>query len=176
MHARRRTKHACRLAGVRPARPRASCASRVGSALGTCRPWRPHRLCAGVFASPPTCDLRLRALARQALDSVSSATWCGSAALGGFLCDRHGYIFTFYITAAIQFAGVMVRALLIVVVPLYEQDGTTRDSVSRDAGERAPAVGSVAPLSAAACINAGSVRLCDASPSALPSAAATANG
>eukprot|EP00966_Prymnesium_polylepis_P215589 4992580-Prymnesium_polylepis.1 len=86
----------------------------------------------------------------QALDSVSSATWCGSAALGGVLCDRHGYVFTFYFTAALQFMGVLVRALLVFVVPLYEKE----DARSSTGGEQDDG-GGVAPLAAAGIINEG---------------------
>ena len=53
-------------------------------------------------------------------------------------------MFTFYATAALQFAGVLVRATLLFVVPLYERD--TPADEENDV--------SVSPLSAADIINA----------------------
>ena len=34
----------------------------------------------------------------KSLDSVTSASWCGSAFIGGVLADQYGYTFTFIIT------------------------------------------------------------------------------
>lgn len=53
----------------------------------------------------------------KALDSVSTFGWCGSAAFGGFLADRYGYTFTFFITAGLQFVGVSMYWLIMHVVP-----------------------------------------------------------
>eukprot|EP00959_Pyramimonas_sp_CCMP1952_P447038 9359856-Pyramimonas_sp.AAC.2 len=36
----------------------------------------------------------------KSLDSVSQFGWCGSAFLGGWWSDRHGYMHTFLLTAA----------------------------------------------------------------------------
>lgn len=57
----------------------------------------------------------------QSLDSVSSATWAGSAALGGLLADRYGYTSTFLITAALQGLAVLTRATLLFIVPRHER-------------------------------------------------------
>ena len=51
----------------------------------------------------------------NALENVTSFTWTGSAALGGWLVDRYDYTFTFRITAFIYVAG---TALLLLLVPL----------------------------------------------------------
>lgn len=53
----------------------------------------------------------------KALDSVSTFGWCGSAAVGGFLADRFGYTFTFFITAGLQFVGISLYWLIMHVVP-----------------------------------------------------------
>jgi hypothetical protein len=51
----------------------------------------------------------------NSLEGVSSFTWTGSAALGGYLVDRYSYHFTFRITAGIYVLG---TALLLLLVPL----------------------------------------------------------
>jgi MFS family permease len=65
---------------------------------------------------PPTTRARW-----QSLDSISSATWAGSAVLGGYLADRHGYTFTFYFTAGLQALAVAIRMTLLLIVPRYER-------------------------------------------------------
>ena len=57
----------------------------------------------------------------QSLDSIASATWAGSAALGGLLADSRGYSFTFLFTAALQAVAVLLRFLLVLVVPCKER-------------------------------------------------------
>eukprot|EP00966_Prymnesium_polylepis_P267986 6191071-Prymnesium_polylepis.1 len=48
----------------------------------------------------------------KSLDSIGQFGWCGSAALGGYLADLHGYSFTFLITAGVQaFATVVLVPL-----------------------------------------------------------------
>lgn len=51
----------------------------------------------------------------SSLENLTSATWAGSAALGGFLISAHDYRFTFLITAGIYVAATAILAL---VVPL----------------------------------------------------------
>lgn len=53
----------------------------------------------------------------KSLESVASCGWCGSAALGGYLSDHHGYPFTFLITGFIQLASTIMWIVLIPVVP-----------------------------------------------------------
>lgn len=53
----------------------------------------------------------------KSLESVASCGWCGSAALGGFLSDKHGYPFTFLITGVIQMVSTIMWIVLIPVVP-----------------------------------------------------------
>ena len=53
----------------------------------------------------------------KSLDSVSKFGWCGSAALGGYMSDRFGYTFTFFITAGLQFVGVSTLWLIAHTVP-----------------------------------------------------------
>lgn len=40
-----------------------------------------------------------------AVESFSSFTWAGSATLGGYLADAHGYKYTFLITAVVHYCG-----------------------------------------------------------------------
>jgi hypothetical protein len=40
-----------------------------------------------------------------AVESFSSFTWAGSATLGGYLADAHGYKYTFLITAVVHYIG-----------------------------------------------------------------------
>eukprot|EP00301_Raphidiophrys_heterophryoidea_P005685 c12359_g1_i1.p1 GENE.c12359_g1_i1~~c12359_g1_i1.p1 ORF type:complete len:237 (+),score=40.90 c12359_g1_i1:730-1440(+) len=56
----------------------------------------------------------------KSVGSVAQFGWCGSAALGGILSDRHGYTFTFLITACMQACGTVLFALLIPLVPREE--------------------------------------------------------
>lgn len=60
----------------------------------------------------------------KSLESVSSFGWCGSAALGGYLADQPGvgYTGTFMYTAMIQGCAVLLQAMLLFVVPLYEKE------------------------------------------------------
>jgi hypothetical protein len=49
----------------------------------------------------------------SALENVTSFTWTGSAALGGWLIDAYGYGFSFKITALIYVAGTATLGLLV---------------------------------------------------------------
>ncbi|ORC88151.1 putative MFS transporter [Trypanosoma theileri] len=44
----------------------------------------------------------------SAFESFSSFTWAGSAVIGGYIADAKGYQFTFFITAIIHYAGILV--------------------------------------------------------------------
>ena len=57
----------------------------------------------------------------KSLDSVGVFGWCGSAALGGYLADLHGYAFTFLITAAVQGVATALQATLVFLVPRSEK-------------------------------------------------------
>ncbi|PRW58602.1 MFS general substrate transporter [Chlorella sorokiniana] len=64
----------------------------------------------------------------NAVDSVRSFSWSGSAALGGFLIQRYGFQTTFLITAAIKAAAFAPLIVLLAYVP---------DGVCLPAGARA---------------------------------------
>ena len=49
--------------------------------------------------------------------------WCGLAALGGWLADKYSYGFTFYITAAVQGAAIVMQSALIFIVPRLRGGG-----------------------------------------------------
>lgn len=64
----------------------------------------------------------------KSLESISQFGWCGSAALGGVLCDHHGYGFTFLVTACIQATSACVYApILGGAVPPEHKDGEETD-------------------------------------------------
>ncbi len=64
----------------------------------------------------------------NAVDSVRTFSWSGSAALGGFLIQRYGFQRTFLITAAIKAAAFAPLFVLLAYVP---------DGVCLPAGKRA---------------------------------------
>ena len=71
----------------------------------------------------------------KALESVSSFGWCGSAVIGGVLSDKHGYGFTFLITACLQFGSTLIYSpLLGGAVPL-EVRTKTEDANGETDGE-----------------------------------------
>jgi MFS family permease len=70
----------------------------------------------------------------KSLDSVASASWCGSAALGGWLADKYDYTYTFLITAILQTIGTCVWCLLLPLVPRKE-GGNNRGEVDDDPEE-----------------------------------------
>ena len=57
----------------------------------------------------------------NAFESVSSLTWSGSAALGGYLMDLYDYRFTFQITAMIYAVAFLLRLPLLFMVPRGEK-------------------------------------------------------
>ena len=77
----------------------------------------------------------------KSLDSISTASWCGSAVLGGWIADRYDYTLTFLVTAALQFvAGVMLFAPLLFIAPRFESEGEVDDSdFDSDSGRKAGA-------------------------------------
>ena len=46
----------------------------------------------------------------NAVESLTSMTWCASAFLGGYLADAYGYRFTFVISAVLYFASLLASA------------------------------------------------------------------
>lgn len=53
----------------------------------------------------------------NAIETLSGSVWSGSAFIGGFLSDAHGYSFTFMITAGIYIFASLVYSPLLFVVP-----------------------------------------------------------
>ncbi len=59
----------------------------------------------------------------NSFESVSSLTWSGSAALGGYLMDVYDYRYTFEITASIYLLAFLLRLPLLYMVPTSEKFG-----------------------------------------------------
>jgi len=53
----------------------------------------------------------------NAIETLSGSVWSGSAFLGGFLSDAHGYGFTFLITAGIYMFAMLIYSPLLYIVP-----------------------------------------------------------
>ena len=78
----------------------------------------------------------------KSLDSISTASWCGSAALGGWIADRYDYTLTFLVTSVLQFvAGVLLFAPLLFIAPRFESEAEARDSDSESDSGRDAASG-----------------------------------
>ena len=73
----------------------------------------------------------------KSLDAFSYVGWCGSATLGGWLADRHGYTFTFLITAISQFVGGVVLYIpLLFIAPRFEsEDAAEQNSEAESESE-----------------------------------------
>lgn len=56
----------------------------------------------------------------SSLDGVTVFGWSGSALLGGYLLDAHGFSSVFVATAAMQFTGSLLVGALLPVVPRHE--------------------------------------------------------
>eukprot|EP00929_Paragymnodinium_shiwhaense_P009940 TRINITY_DN11436_c0_g1_i2.p1 TRINITY_DN11436_c0_g1~~TRINITY_DN11436_c0_g1_i2.p1 ORF type:complete len:257 (+),score=34.91 TRINITY_DN11436_c0_g1_i2:1098-1868(+) len=56
----------------------------------------------------------------NAVSSIASATWSGSAFLGGYLSDAHGYRWTFFVTGLIYLCSCVLYAPLLWLVPRKE--------------------------------------------------------
>ena len=54
------------------------------------------------------------------LESVNTFSWSGSAALGGWLIDNHGYRATFLATAALQTLSLLLLSTLLRLVPVED--------------------------------------------------------
>lgn len=52
----------------------------------------------------------------NALESLSSMTWSGSAVIGGYLMDNHDYRYTFVVTAYIYLVALLMRLPLLKLV------------------------------------------------------------
>jgi hypothetical protein len=66
------------------------------------------------------------------LDGFTTFGWSGSAVIGGYILDRHGFSVVFFITAAMQFLATAFVVPLLAVVPARELSHLT----SPDAGVR----------------------------------------
>ena len=53
----------------------------------------------------------------NSLESVTGATWAGSAVIGGLLVDRYGFLLNNLVTAALQFASTLPLFLVLGLVP-----------------------------------------------------------
>merc|ERR1711920_79588 len=53
----------------------------------------------------------------NAIETLSGSVWSGSAFIGGFLSDSHGYGFTFLITAGIYMFAMLIYSPLLCIVP-----------------------------------------------------------
>lgn len=58
----------------------------------------------------------------NAVESLTSITWSGSAFIGGLLSDAHDYRFTFLLTAMVYGLGCICYSPLLVLVPRREAD------------------------------------------------------
>lgn len=58
----------------------------------------------------------------NAVNSLTSMTWSGSAFLGGFLSDQHDYRYTFFITSLVYAAACLVYVPLLYLVPRKEKE------------------------------------------------------
>ncbi|CAK4085047.1 unnamed protein product [Aphanomyces euteiches] len=52
----------------------------------------------------------------NSLEGLTQFTYSGSAVVGGYLIERHGYRYCFLITAVIYFVGMLIEALLIPII------------------------------------------------------------
>jgi MFS-type transporter involved in bile tolerance (Atg22 family) len=58
----------------------------------------------------------------KSLESVAQFGWCGSAFLGGWGSDRHGYMHTFLLTACLQGSSLLLYLPLLLLVPRHEHE------------------------------------------------------
>lgn len=64
----------------------------------------------------------------KSLESVAIVSWSGSAILGGVMSDKHGYSYSFAISAFVQLLGAWALAPLdFMVVDVPEDQVTTND-------------------------------------------------
>lgn len=57
----------------------------------------------------------------NSLEGLTVFTWSGSAVLGGYIIDTHGYRVCFVITACVYLVGVMVEMLVIPLTHRFER-------------------------------------------------------
>lgn len=63
----------------------------------------------------------------KSLESIMVFGWCGSAAIGGHIADKHGYDATFLITAGVQFTSCMMLSVLWPLVPAEKKEDEDED-------------------------------------------------
>ena len=71
----------------------------------------------------------------KSLESVTQVGWAGSAALGGYLADQHGYVFTFLITAALQFTGTLA---VLILAPIVEAEKSPAETLKANKSSVVP--------------------------------------
>lgn len=115
--------------------------------------------CAGLTRSVLNDYVRKSERARwNAAESVNLFSWSGSAALGGYLIDRHGYRATFLATASVQFtAALILGSIVFLVTPERE----SRSAARRASDESSGSSGGGAALSDAASTSSGGYSLLD---------------
>lgn len=85
----------------------------------------------------------------SSLDGVTIFGWSGSALLGGYLLDEHGFSAVFAATAAMQFSGSLLVALLLPVVPRHEAAAAAAAAVAVPAEAAIPGSPSTVATAAA---------------------------
>lgn len=70
-----------------------------------------------------------------AVDSVNQATWAGSAAVGGVIIDRYGYVHNFYATACMQAMGLPCLLVARGMVPMEGRLAAVASSANLNGGD-----------------------------------------
>ena len=73
----------------------------------------------------------------KSLESVTTVSWCGSAAFGGFLSDRYNYTSTFIVTIVMQAIATLCYSTLITVVTDVRPEDFRKGSSTRAADDEA---------------------------------------
>ncbi|KAF4693410.1 hypothetical protein FOZ62_013467, partial [Perkinsus olseni] len=74
----------------------------------------------------------------NAVESITAASWAGSAALGGWLCDGHDYRYAFGITAHIYTVSLLMRIpLFFLVKEKIEDHDDMQTALLEDGGQAA---------------------------------------
>lgn len=71
----------------------------------------------------------------KSLDAITMVGFSGSAAVGGYLSDQHGYMYSFLITALIQAVSVLMIVPLLTIVPRFEVATSSDIVVGNASGE-----------------------------------------
>merc|ERR1711920_193864 len=74
------------------------------------------------------------------LQTISRASWAGSAFMGGWLADTHDYRFTFLITACVYSTSALMYSSLLFIIP----SDYGRKSPSAEAQPSSPTAGAAA--------------------------------